>query len=165
MKRTLQPRYNRRVRRHLILPAGVCLLSALVIAASSDRPKPADGLPNIILITIDTLRADHLSSYGYHLKTSPRIDQLAEEGARFEKVYTVIPLTGPSHSSLFTSRYPQEHGARTNGTAVPRKSRWGRIFRTPRARGWNRSKRSKGFTQISLRHERFRRTISASRQP
>ena len=39
----------------------------------------ADGLPNVVLITIDTLRADHLSSYGYHLKTSPRIDQLAEE--------------------------------------------------------------------------------------
>ncbi len=108
----------------MLLIAGLCLLAVLVAAATSERPKPADGLPNIVLVTIDTLRADHLSSYGYHLKTSPRIDQLAAEGARFENVHTVIPLTGPAHSSLFTSRYPQEHGARTNGTAVPKHSKW-----------------------------------------
>ena len=124
LKRASRPRYNRRVRRYLIFTAGICLASALVVAAKSDRPAAADGLPNVVLITIDTLRADHLSSYGYHLKTSPRIDQLAEEGVRFENASTVIPLTGPSHSSLFTSRYPQEHGARTNGMAVPRKSKW-----------------------------------------
>jgi arylsulfatase A-like enzyme len=84
----------------------------------------AEDLPNILLITIDTLRADHLSSYGYHLRTSPVIDHLASEGVRFDRAYSVIPLTGPSHLSLFTSRYPQEHGARINGVAVPRNLRW-----------------------------------------
>ena len=92
-------------------------------------PVPSDeaakaGLPNILLITVDTLRADHLSSYGYHKQTSPRIDQLAAEGTRFDRAHTVIPLTGPSHLSMFTGRYPQEHGARVNGTAPPKNSRW-----------------------------------------
>ena len=73
------------------------------------------GSPNFLLITIDTLRADHLSSYGYHLLTTPNLDQLAREGTRFERAYTTIPLTGPAHISLFTGRYPQETGARVNG--------------------------------------------------
>jgi choline-sulfatase len=85
---------------------------ATVAAIAAQKP------PNVLLITVDTLRADHLSSYGYHLKTSPYIDKLAQEGARFDRVYTAIPLTGPAHLSLFTSRYPQEHGARRNGVAM-----------------------------------------------
>ncbi|MCI0423262.1 MAG: sulfatase [Acidobacteria bacterium] len=83
-----------------------------------------EKLPNVLLITIDTLRADHLSAYGYHLKTSPNIDSLASEGARFAHAYSVVPLTGPSHFSLFVSRYPQEHGARINGVAVQPQSKW-----------------------------------------
>jgi arylsulfatase A-like enzyme len=76
------------------------------------------GHPNVVLITIDTLRVDHLSCYGYAWKTSPYIDQLAAQGTRFTRSYTAIPLTGPAHLSLFTSRYPQEHGARRNGLAI-----------------------------------------------
>jgi len=79
--------------------------------------------PNVVLITIDTLRADHVSSYGYHLRTTPTIDALAEEGARFERAYSPIPLTGPSHFSILTSRYPQEHGARINGRSYRRDGR------------------------------------------
>ena len=124
MKRLIPARYNRKVRRYSLLTVGTCLLSVLVLAGGPERPEPESEQPNILLITIDTLRAAHLSSYGYHLETSPNIDQLASEGTRFENVYSVIPLTGPAHSSLFTSRYPQEHGARTNGTAVPKNSRW-----------------------------------------
>jgi len=66
---------------------------------------------------VDTLRADHLSCYGYHLETSPNIDKLAAEGVRFENAHTSIPLTGPAHFSLFSSRFPQEIGARINGIA------------------------------------------------
>ncbi len=73
--------------------------------------------PNVLLITVDTLRADHLSCYGYHLETSPNIDALAAEGVRFARAHTAIPLTGPAHISLLTSRYPQEHGAIRNGVA------------------------------------------------
>ena len=75
------------------------------------------GPPNVLLVTVDTLRADHLSCYGYGWKTSPNIDKLAHEGTRFVRAYTPIPLTGPAHLSLFTSRYPQEHGAVRNGIA------------------------------------------------
>ena len=85
--------------------------------------QAVDKRPNILLITVDTLRADHLSAYGYHLKTSPRIDDLAAEGVRFARAYSVIPLTGPAHISLFTSRYPQDHGARINGVSVPKGSK------------------------------------------
>lgn len=103
---------------------GVGLLSLSALAGSAAEPPSARNHPNILLITVDTLRADHLSSYGYYLKTSPEIDKLAEEGVRFANAYSPIPLTGPSHTSLFTSRYPQEHGARINGFAVPKDSKW-----------------------------------------
>jgi len=93
-----------------------CVL--LLALAASRLPAPgAAGAPNVLLITIDTLRADHLSCYGYHLRTTPNLDRLAAEGTRFERAYTTIPLTGPAHFSLFTGRYPQEHGARINGVA------------------------------------------------
>ena len=77
---------------------------------------------HVVLITVDTLRADHLSSYGYDRNTSPNIDKLASEGVRFDRAYTTIPLTGPSHMALFTSRYPQEHGAKNNGIAPSAKA-------------------------------------------
>lgn len=104
----------------------LCLATAIgLFSTPVPRDERAGGdLPNILLITIDTLRADHLSSYGYHKQTSPRIDRLAAEGIRFKRAHTVIPLTGPSHLSMFTGRYPQEHGARINGTAPPKNSRW-----------------------------------------
>lgn len=71
--------------------------------------------PNVLLITLDTMRADHVSCYGYHLRTTPMLDRLAQEGTRFAWAYTAIPLTGPAHVSLFTARYPQEHGSKVNG--------------------------------------------------
>lgn len=80
--------------------------------------------PNVLLITVDTLRADHLAAYGYHLRTSPVIDRLAEDGVRFDQAYAAIPMTGPSHFSMFTGRYPQEHGARINGVALPGDSKF-----------------------------------------
>ncbi len=110
------------MRSPLPLALGLFVLSAL--AGPAAEPPLPENHPNIVLITIDTLRADHLSSYGYHLKTSPTIDKLAAEGVRFENAYSPIPLTGPSHTSLFTSRFPQEHGARMNGFAVPKDSKW-----------------------------------------
>jgi len=95
----------------------VLLLGLVLSSLPGHAAEEANSLPNVLLITIDTLRADHLSCYGYHRKTSPNIDKLASEGVRFENAYTAIPLTGPSHITMFTSRYPQEHGARTNGLA------------------------------------------------
>lgn len=104
----------------------VRMLGALAAGLAAAQP------PNILLITIDTLRADHLSCYGYPLRTTPNIDRLAAQGARFERAYTTIPLTGPAHISLFTGRYPQEHGARINGLAHNEQARlvfWPQILR------------------------------------
>ena len=104
----------------------LAVAGALSIAAPSDpATESAETVrPNVVLITVDTLRADHLSSYGYHLRTSPNMDQLARDGLRFDRAYTPIPMTGPAHFSMFTGRYPQEHGVRINGVALPDDSKW-----------------------------------------
>lgn len=73
------------------------------------------GSPDVILISLDTTRADHLSLYGYPLNTSPNLDRFAGKAVVFEAARTVVPLTGPSHASLFTSLYPHQHGAFRNG--------------------------------------------------
>jgi arylsulfatase A-like enzyme/Tfp pilus assembly protein PilF len=70
---------------------------------------------NLLVITIDTLRADRLGSYGDERAETPHLDSLARRGVRFENSYTHVPLTLPAHGSLFTGRYPFEHGVRTNG--------------------------------------------------
>jgi arylsulfatase A-like enzyme len=93
--------------------------------------------PNILLVTVDTLRADHLSCYGYGWKTSPNIDKLAAEGTKFSNAYTPIPLTGPAHLSLFTSRYPQEHGAVRNGIAMATEQPLVTLPQYLRANGYN----------------------------
>lgn len=66
--------------------------------------------PNILLISLIPLRADHLSCYGYDRQTSPNIDRLAEEGVRFENAYTTSAWTPPAHASLMTGLYPSRHG-------------------------------------------------------
>jgi arylsulfatase A-like enzyme/Flp pilus assembly protein TadD len=70
---------------------------------------------NVLLITLDTVRADRLGSYGYASARTPRLDALARSGARFENAFTVTPLTLPAHASLMTGLFPGEHGVRDNG--------------------------------------------------
>jgi len=70
---------------------------------------------NLLLVSIDTLRADHLGSYGYTPAQTPRLDALAHQGLRFERAITVTPLTLPAHSSLMTGVFPTHHGVRDNG--------------------------------------------------
>lgn len=70
---------------------------------------------NLILITIDTLRADHLACYGYKENTSPFLNELAQEGTIFLNAYVQIPLTLPSHTAILTSTYPRTNGVRLNG--------------------------------------------------
>jgi len=67
---------------------------------------------NLVLLTIDTLRPDHLECYGYKSIKTPRINGLASDGILIEKAYTPIPLTLPSHASIFTGAYPLFHGVR-----------------------------------------------------
>ncbi len=74
------------------------------------KNKHLSNEPNIILITIDTLRADNLPCYGYDRNTTPFICDFAREGILFENSFVQIPLTGPSHASILSSRYPDSHG-------------------------------------------------------
>ncbi len=74
--------------------------------------------PNIVLIVIDTLRADHLSCYGYSRSTSPHIDQLAARGTLFEQANAVASYTRPSSASILTGLYPSVHGAVTHADSI-----------------------------------------------
>ena len=79
------------------------------------RPgSAAKGPVNIVLVSIDTCRADHLSCYGYQRKTTPNIDAVAKEGILFENVITPIPNTLPAHSSMLTGTIPPYHGVHDN---------------------------------------------------
>ena len=66
--------------------------------------------PNVVFITIDTLRADHLGCYGYKQISTPNIDSLAAHSARFERAYTPVPVTLPAHTAIFTGTYPTLSG-------------------------------------------------------
>jgi arylsulfatase A-like enzyme len=74
--------------------------------------------PNVLLISVDTLRADHLGVYGYPRPTSPHLDRLAAEGVVFENAYSTSSWTLPSHVSLLTGLYPAFHGVQDEGTKL-----------------------------------------------
>ncbi len=98
----------------LVSSLALTQLQAAVPAASS-APSLAQGKrPNLLLITLDTTRADHLGSYGYRLGATPRLDRLGKEGVVVEAALAVTPLTLPSHCSLMTGLYPPRHGVRDN---------------------------------------------------
>src|SRR5438094_6238650 len=78
--------------------------------AVANLPAATPGSPNVLVIVIDTLRADHLSSYGYGRPTSPQFDQLAKNGVLFQNAVAPCSWTLPSHASLLTGRYPSKHG-------------------------------------------------------
>ncbi len=72
--------------------------------------------PSLLLVTIDTLRADHVGAYGYSGAATPVLDALARRGARFAHATTAAPLTGPSHATILTGLLPPRHGVRENVT-------------------------------------------------
>jgi arylsulfatase A-like enzyme len=95
---------------------GAAALSIATLASCSAEP-PAPP-PNLLVVTLDTVRADHLSAYGYERDTSPQLARLASEGVRFALAYSAASTTLPSHASLFTGQPPIEHGVRKNGLAL-----------------------------------------------
>jgi arylsulfatase A-like enzyme/Tfp pilus assembly protein PilF len=96
----------------LALGASALVAVALAAWALHDRRDPR---PNVLIVTIDTLRADHVGSYGYPAAQTPALDALAARGLRFVQATTVAPLTLPAHSSLMTGTFPAAHGVRDNG--------------------------------------------------
>ena len=97
--------------------AARCGLILLLGLGCSDGEPAADpgAVERIVLVTIDTLRADHVGCYGAEDAETPALDALAAEGARFETAIAPAPLTLPSHATLLTGRDPQQHGVRHNG--------------------------------------------------
>ena len=76
------------------------------------------GKPNVVLITLDTTRADHIACYGYADVKTPHLDSLAYRGVLFEQAATTSPLTLPAHCSILTGMYPTYHGVRINGNTA-----------------------------------------------
>jgi arylsulfatase A-like enzyme len=93
----------------------------LLLACGPPAPPPADQ-PNVLLITLDTTRADHLGTYGYFRETSPHLDALADESVVFEQCVVPMAVTLPSHTSMMTGIYPFEHGILANNVEGDR--RW-----------------------------------------
>ena len=95
------------------------VLVLAVLLGCGDVPE-AKSVPSILLVTVDTTRADHLGAYGYGRPTSPTLDQMAREGILVERAITTMPTTDPAHLSILTGQYPRTHGVRRNGvSAVP----------------------------------------------
>ena len=92
-----------------------CYVLMLYVAGAPLLGAEPKRRPPIILISVDTLRADHLGCYGYRSVATPNIDRLASGGTLFSQVNAQTPLTLPSHASLFTSRYPSRTGITDNG--------------------------------------------------
>lgn len=92
----------------LVLGLGLFTLTLIRLRGPAARRTP------VILISIDTLRADRLPTYGYGKIQTPAIDELARSGAVFENCYTHVPLTLPAHASIFTGLLPPVHGVRNN---------------------------------------------------
>ena len=83
--------------------------------AEQGRTAPAKDAPNLLLLTLDTTRADRLGCYGYAAAQTPALDAIAARGVRVEQAYCAVPLTLPSHVSLLTGTYPPANGIRVNG--------------------------------------------------
>lgn len=109
-----------RCRRAARQRSGASLLTVCLLLAGCPGDQGAVSAPrNILLLSIDTLRADHLGCYGYARDTSPNLDALAARGVRFDQVVAPAPWTMPSHASLLSGVYPRRHGVRAFGQALP----------------------------------------------
>ncbi|MGB9338222.1 MAG: sulfatase-like hydrolase/transferase, partial [Polyangiales bacterium] len=114
------------------------------------RRAPEASPPNVLLITVDTLRADRLGCYGYEQARTPHTDRFADEGVRIERAIAPTPLTLPSHTSILTGLEPPAHSVRGNG-----------VFRVPdgvqtlaeilKAEGYQ----TQAFVSANVLHRRF----------
>ena len=99
-------------------------LLALLTACGEDPPASSvptadtQARPSVLLVTLDTTRADHLGAYGRTAASTPTLDGLAAGGVRFERAYATVPLTTPAHASMMTGLYPTRHGVHNNGDAI-----------------------------------------------
>lgn len=105
----------------LVLVALIALTGCRDVSDPSDSPAESDDdlfRPNIILLTVDTLRADHLAAYGYERDTMPHVEEFLETAVVFENAVVPRGITGPSYASMLTGLYPFRHGVRRNEVVV-----------------------------------------------
>jgi len=102
-------------KRFVLVLAAIALLFSCGRSSQTPASAPIASVQNVVLITIDTLRADHVGVYGDRSARTPTLDGLAHSGVRFDRAYAVAPITLVSHASLMTGRYPPGHKARHNG--------------------------------------------------
>ncbi len=116
-----------RMRRLAILPVIVWVQFFLGLIASgasawgqtsAEKPSPRNSLPDVYLITIDTLRADHVGCYGYKQVETPALDALAADGVRFTQAFTHSPITNTSHITILTGLLPSVHGVTDFGVPL-----------------------------------------------
>jgi choline-sulfatase len=103
--------------------AGVVLAVLFVRPMVLAAARPSFNGPDVVVISLDTVRCDHLGCYGYDLDTSPNVDAFARGAILYENAICVQPTTNPSHTSMFTGLYPEEHGVTSN--FVPLRERCG----------------------------------------
>jgi arylsulfatase A-like enzyme len=96
----------------------VLMLFGLFLAGCG-APEGQAPPRSLLLVVVDTLRADHTSAYGYARETTPQLERLAAEGARVSTVYAPTATTGPTHAALFTGRHPRSVGVRRNAVPLP----------------------------------------------
>src|SRR5713101_7402311 len=101
------PRHGTQALRGKVFPL---LISLFICPIFLSAASPSDDPPNVVLITIDTVRPDHLACYGYKLIETPHLDALAAAGVRFTNAYTPVPITLPAHSVMLTGTYPMRTG-------------------------------------------------------
>ena len=113
------------IRTIILLALAVSIVAALMILFQSHQSSQnilgqlrKIEKPNVLLITVDTTRADHLPCYGYKSVRTPNLDSLAKHGILFRECATAAPLTLPSHCSIMTGLYPTFHGVRINGNTA-----------------------------------------------
>ncbi len=106
---------------------GLLLVSLTALLFQSVRFGPSGGAatdrPNVLLLSIDTLRADHLGSYGYDRPTSPILDRLADRSVRFEEAWAPAPWTLPSHAGMLTGIHPRRLGIANRESTIPKETR------------------------------------------
>ncbi len=112
-----------------LIMIGLCASGAFLWIFLKQGPDPAGKVrrlwskrgvqkPNVILVTMDTTRADHIGCYGYPYAKTPTLDAIARKGVVFEQAATATPLTLPAHCSIMTGMYPTHHGVRVNGNTA-----------------------------------------------
>jgi choline-sulfatase len=138
-----EPKYRR-------LAGWLSLISLVTLGSCNSGSTPSPRRLNLILVTIDTLRADRLGCYGYSKVETPNLDKIARQGVLFENAVAQAPITAPSHASMMTGLYPNVHKVRnTGGFVLPPSA--STLARTLQEQGWD----TAAFIGSSVLKKRF----------